>query len=119
VTAVSSSVSLGAGRSHPLIQVKSRDEALEWTKRSPNPAAHGREGEIEMRQPFEPEDFGPSAAIERFREMGGWDEDVVAVRRVNKDSRGACGFQAARAHARGDRWCARVVRAPGPDGRRA
>jgi len=118
VTAVSSSVSLGAGRSHPLIQGKSRDDALEWTKRSPNPAAHGREGEIEVRQPFELEDFRPSAAIERVREMGGWDVDVVAVRRVNKDSRGACGFQAARAHARGDRWCARVVRAPGPDGRR-
>ena len=55
---------------YPLIQVKSKDEALEWTKRFPNPAADGREGEIEVRQLFELEDFGPSEAIERFREMG-------------------------------------------------
>ena len=55
---------------YTLIQVKSKDEALEWTKRFPNPAAEGREGEIEVRQMFELEDFGPSEAIERFREMG-------------------------------------------------
>lgn len=36
-----------------LIQVKSYDEALEWAKRVPNP-----EGEIELRQVFEAEDFG-------------------------------------------------------------
>jgi hypothetical protein len=56
--------------SHPLIQVKSRNEALEWTTRSPNLAVHGREGEIEVRQLFELEDFGPSAAIESSREKG-------------------------------------------------
>ena len=60
---------VGSEVSHPLIPVKSRDEALEWTKRFPNPAAHGREGEIEVRQLFELEDFGPSEAVERFREM--------------------------------------------------
>jgi len=42
----------------------------EWSKRFPIPAAHGREGEIEVRQMFELEDFGPSESIERFREMG-------------------------------------------------
>ena len=52
---------------YTLIEVKSREEALAWTKRFPNP--HLTEGEIEVRQLFELEDFEPSAAIERFREM--------------------------------------------------
>jgi hypothetical protein len=52
---------------YTLIEVKSRAEALEWTKRFPNP--HLTEGEIEVRQLFELEDFEQSPAIERFREM--------------------------------------------------
>jgi hypothetical protein len=55
---------------YTLIQVKSREEALEWTRRFPNPAGDGKDGEIEVRQLFELEDFGPSEAIERFRDMG-------------------------------------------------
>ena len=55
---------------YTLIEVKSREEALEWTRRFPNPAVDGREGEIEVRQLFELEDFGPSEAMERFRDMG-------------------------------------------------
>ena len=55
---------------YTVIQVNSREEALEWTKRFPNPAVDGKEAEIEVRQLFELEDFGPSEAIERFREMG-------------------------------------------------
>ncbi len=55
---------------YTLIQVKSREEAMEWTRRFPNPAVDGKEGEIEVRQLFELEDFGPSEAVERFREMG-------------------------------------------------
>ena len=54
---------------YTLIQVKSRAEALEWAKRFPNPAGDGKEAEIEVRQLFELEDFGPSEAIERFREL--------------------------------------------------
>lgn len=38
-------------------QVKSKEEAIEWAKRCPNPT--GEEGEIELRQIFEMEDFGP------------------------------------------------------------
>jgi len=38
-------------------QVKSKEEAIEWAKRCPNPT--GEEGEIELRQIFETEDFGP------------------------------------------------------------
>ena len=54
---------------YTLIQVKSRAEALEWTKRFPNPQGEGRDAEIEMRQLFELEDFEPNAAVERFREL--------------------------------------------------
>jgi hypothetical protein len=54
---------------YTMIQVKSREEAMEWTRRFPNPAGDGKEGEIEVRQLFELEDFGPSETIERFREM--------------------------------------------------
>lgn len=55
---------------YTLIQVKSRAEAMEWSRRFPNPAVDGGDGEIEVRQLFELEDFGPSDAIERFREIG-------------------------------------------------
>jgi len=40
-----------------LIQVKSKEEAIEWVKRCPNPMEG--ESEIEIRQVFEAEDFGP------------------------------------------------------------
>jgi hypothetical protein len=39
-----------------MIQVKSKEEAIEWMKRCPNPM--GGESEIELRQVFELEDFG-------------------------------------------------------------
>jgi hypothetical protein len=43
-------------------QVKSREEAIEWVKRCPNP--HDGESEIEVRQVFEAEDFGPALTPE-------------------------------------------------------
>jgi hypothetical protein len=55
---------------YTLIQVKSREEALEWAKRFPNPVGEGANAEIEVRQLFELEDFAPSPAVDRFREMG-------------------------------------------------
>jgi hypothetical protein len=45
-----------------LIQVKSKEEAIEWVKRVPNPT--GDEGEIEIRQVFDAEDFGPELAAQ-------------------------------------------------------
>jgi hypothetical protein len=54
---------------YTIIQVKSREEALEWTKRFPNPVGERAEAEIEVRQLFELEDFGTSDAIERFRDL--------------------------------------------------
>ena len=46
-----------------LIQVKSKEEAIEWIKRCPNPHP-GAETEIEIRQVFEAEDFGPALSPE-------------------------------------------------------
>mgnify|MGYP003547830506 FL=1 len=57
-----------------LWQVKSREEAIEWVKRCPNPMP-GTDAEIEIRQVYEAEDFGAefSPALreqeERLREQ--------------------------------------------------
>jgi hypothetical protein len=42
--------------------VKSKDEAIEWVKRIPNPT--GVEGEVEIRQVFEADDFGANLTPE-------------------------------------------------------
>ena len=39
-----------------LWQCRSREEAIEWAKRCPNPT--GEDGELEIRQVFEADDFG-------------------------------------------------------------
>ena len=55
-------------------QVKSREEAIEWAKRCPNPHP-GQDSELEIRQVFEAEDFGAEftpelrAQEERLREQ--------------------------------------------------
>jgi hypothetical protein len=53
---------------YTIIQVKSREEAIEWSRRFPNPTMDGGNCEIEVR--YELEDFGPGETTERFREMG-------------------------------------------------
>jgi hypothetical protein len=45
-----------------LIQVKSREEAIEWVKRCPNPMEG--ESEIEIRQVFDQDDFGEAMTPE-------------------------------------------------------
>ena len=50
---------------YTIIQVKSREEALEWTRRYPNPSIDGGKCEIEVRRFFELEDFGPSEAVDK------------------------------------------------------
>jgi hypothetical protein len=55
---------------YTIIQVKSREEAMEWARRFPAPMGENQEAEIEIRQLFELDDFAPSDAVERFREMG-------------------------------------------------
>jgi hypothetical protein len=53
-----------------IIKVRSKQEALEWAMRVPAPFGEGNEGEIELRQFFEMEDFAPSAAVDRAVELG-------------------------------------------------
>ena len=55
---------------YTLIQVKSREEAMEWARRFPSPFGENAEGEIEIRQLFELDDFGGSEQAARFRDMG-------------------------------------------------
>ena len=55
---------------YTIIQVSSREEALEWTRRFPNPAEYGKDGEIEVRQLFELEEFQEGPAVDRLREIG-------------------------------------------------
>jgi hypothetical protein len=54
-----------------MIDVKSKQEAIDWAKRVPfDPDVHmGGEGQIEIRQVFELEDFGESEAAERHRKL--------------------------------------------------
>jgi hypothetical protein len=54
---------------YTLIEVRSREEAMEWARRFPAPFGEMEDGEIEVRQLFELEDFEPSDAVERFRDL--------------------------------------------------
>jgi hypothetical protein len=47
-----------------IVQVKSREEAIEWVKRVPF-----QDGEVEIRQVFELEDFAQGPAIEHHRRL--------------------------------------------------
>jgi hypothetical protein len=58
---------------YTIIDVKSREEALAWTRRFPNPAIDAGEGEIEVRPFFALEDFGDSPAVERMKDS--WKKD--------------------------------------------
>ena len=51
-------------------QVKSKEEAIEWVKRCPNPMP-GTEAEIEIRQIFEADDFG-AEFTPQLREQEEW-----------------------------------------------
>lgn len=53
-----------------IIQVKSRAEAVEWTRKFPNPTLDGADCEIEVRRMFELADFGETDTLDRFREIG-------------------------------------------------
>lgn len=58
---------------YTLIQVRSREEALEWSRRFPNPVGEGASCEIEVRQIYEMEDFDKvvdTATVDRFRDIG-------------------------------------------------
>ena len=51
---------------YTMIQTKTREEALEWARRFPNPSIDHGEAEIEVRQLLELEDFAPNPQLKRF-----------------------------------------------------
>jgi hypothetical protein len=59
---------------YTIIRVKSREEAIAWTRRFPMPGCAGDSASIEVRQMFEMSDFAPSPAAERFRALVGADD---------------------------------------------
>ena len=62
-----------------LLQVRSRQEAIEWIKRCPNPT--GQESEIEIRQVFDADDFGDAVPAE-VREQ--WDRLDAQIEQQKK-----------------------------------
>ena len=54
---------------YTMIQVKTREEAVEWSRRFPNPVGEGLEAEIEVRRLFEMDDFEKNEATDRFRKL--------------------------------------------------
>jgi hypothetical protein len=58
---------------YTLIQTRTRDEAIEWSRRFPNPVSEGAACHVEVRQLYELEDFDglvePKTAG-RFRDIG-------------------------------------------------
>lgn len=55
---------------YTIIRTHSREEALEWTRRFPNPNIDDSPCHIEVRQLYELEDFGDSPTLDRFRDIG-------------------------------------------------
>ena len=55
---------------YTIIRVKSREEAIAWTRRFPVPGCAGDSATVEVRQLSELDDFAPSQAVERFRALG-------------------------------------------------
>lgn len=53
-----------------LINVKSKEEAIEWARRCPNPHPGSEESVLEIRKVFELEDFAEGPAIDQHREVG-------------------------------------------------
>jgi len=58
---------------YTLIETRTREEAIEWSRRFPNPVREGMDAEIEVRQLYELDelaDLGTADALERFRALG-------------------------------------------------
>ena len=60
---------------YTLIQVRSREEAMEWSRRFPNPAGRGQEAVIELRQLIELDEFPPSEALEQMKALDALGKD--------------------------------------------
>jgi hypothetical protein len=58
---------------YTLIQTRTRDEAIEWSRRFPNPVGEGISCHVEVRQLYELADFEDqlqAQTAERFRDLG-------------------------------------------------
>jgi hypothetical protein len=62
-----------------IIQVRSKEEAIEWVKRCPNPFEE--ESEIEIRKIFEAEDFGPALTPELRKSEERMREQIASGRK--------------------------------------
>lgn len=54
---------------YTLIEVGSREQALEWSRRFPNPSLDGGECAIEVRRLFDLDDLEQGPEVDRFREL--------------------------------------------------
>lgn len=54
---------------YTLIQARSRDEAMAWTRRFPHPAPHGGRAEIEVRPLLDLDDLAQGEAGQRLRAL--------------------------------------------------
>jgi len=54
---------------YTIIEAKSREAALEWTKRFPNPFPNSQESEIEVRPIKGREELADCEAVQRFRHL--------------------------------------------------
>ncbi len=68
-----------------IIRVDTREEAIGWAMRFPRPSPKDVDGEIEVRQLFELEDFVQGPAIARFRELGSIDRIAADVEHARPD----------------------------------
>lgn len=59
-----------------LIQVRSREEALEWSRRFPNPVGRGQPAVVEVRQLIELDEFPPGPGLERMKSLGAGSQDT-------------------------------------------
>jgi hypothetical protein len=53
-----------------IIDVKSKEEALNWANRIPEPFGEGQEGVVEVRPFFGIEDFEPGEGVDRAKKLG-------------------------------------------------
>jgi class 3 adenylate cyclase len=71
---------------YTIIRVATREEAMGWAMRFPKPTPDEvEEGEIEVRQLFELEEFVQGPAIARFRQLGAIDRIADDVERARPD----------------------------------
>ena len=70
---------------YTIIRVDSREEAIEWSMRYPNPAGGLATPEIEVDEFSKLEDFEQGPAIDRFRELGLIDTIATAITKSRPD----------------------------------